>query len=108
MGERVHTERTPLWPPQDHYVLTVPNLRPSTLYRLEVQVLTAGGEGPATIKTFRTPDLMLPSVHSECGTRKVSRRGDPPMNDWVVSGSCDARGSLDLKSFLPVHLYCWT
>ncbi|XP_030161538.1 anosmin-1 [Lynx canadensis] len=49
--------------PSDHYVLTVPNLRPSTLYRLEVQVLTAGGEGPATIKTFRTPDLTLPSVH---------------------------------------------
>ncbi|XP_064429774.1 anosmin-1 isoform X3 [Mirounga angustirostris] len=48
--------------PSDHYVLTVPNLRPSTLYRLEVQVLTAGGEGPATIKTFWTPDLTLPSA----------------------------------------------
>nr|XP_003462738.2 anosmin-1 [Cavia porcellus] len=43
--------------PSDHHVLTVPNLRPSTLYRLEVQVLTTGGEGPATIRTFRTPDL---------------------------------------------------
>lgn len=49
---------------KDHYVLTVPNLRPSTLYRLEVQVLTTGGEGPATIKSFRTPDL-LTSPHSE-------------------------------------------
>ncbi|KAM8752352.1 anosmin-1 [Rhynchonycteris naso] len=48
--------------PADHLVLTVPNLRPSTLYRLEVQVLTAGGEGPATVKTFRTPDLP-PPVH---------------------------------------------
>uniref|UniRef100_A0A8D2JAB1 Anosmin-1 n=1 Tax=Varanus komodoensis TaxID=61221 RepID=A0A8D2JAB1_VARKO len=46
--------------PVDHYVLTVPNLRPSTLYRLEVQVLTTGGEGPATIKSFRTPDLLIP------------------------------------------------
>ncbi|XP_033003333.1 anosmin-1 [Lacerta agilis] len=45
--------------PVDHYVLTVPNLRPSTLYRLEVQVLTTGGEGPATIKSFRTPDLLM-------------------------------------------------
>lgn len=54
---------------QDHYVLAVPNLRPSTLYRLEVQVLTAGGEGPATIKTFWTPDLPPPSAHSEWGTR---------------------------------------
>ncbi|XP_069319946.1 anosmin-1 [Eulemur rufifrons] len=43
--------------PSDHHVLTVPNLRPSTLYRLEVQVLTTGGEGPATVKTFRTPAL---------------------------------------------------
>ncbi|KAM9576251.1 anosmin-1-like [Trichechus inunguis] len=52
--------------PSDHYVLTVPNLRPSTLYRLEVQVLTAGGEGPATIRTFRTPELPPSSAHSEC------------------------------------------
>ncbi|XP_020861902.1 anosmin-1 isoform X1 [Phascolarctos cinereus] len=49
--------------PADHYVLTVPNLRPSTLYRLEVQVLTTGGEGPATIKSFRTPDLLPSSTH---------------------------------------------
>ncbi|XP_010334496.2 anosmin-1 [Saimiri boliviensis] len=49
--------------PSDHYVLTVPNLRPSTLYRLEVQVLTSGGEGPATIKTFRTPELPPSSAH---------------------------------------------
>ncbi|KAM5180183.1 anosmin-1 [Mantella aurantiaca] len=43
--------------PTDHYVLTVHNLRPSMLYRLEVQVLTTGGEGPATIKSFQTPDV---------------------------------------------------
>lgn len=43
--------------PQDHPELLVPGLRPGTLYRLEVQVLTAGGEGPATIRTFRTPDV---------------------------------------------------
>ncbi|XP_047392835.1 anosmin-1 isoform X2 [Sciurus carolinensis] len=49
--------------PSDHYVLTVPSLRPSTLYRLEVQVLTAGGEGPATIKTFRTPALPPSAAH---------------------------------------------
>uniref|UniRef100_A0A9L0S510 Anosmin-1 n=1 Tax=Equus caballus TaxID=9796 RepID=A0A9L0S510_HORSE len=49
--------------PSDHYVLTVPNLRPSTLYRLEVQVLTTGGEGPATMKTFRTPDLPPSAAH---------------------------------------------
>uniref|UniRef100_A0A8C6AF73 Anosmin 1 n=1 Tax=Marmota marmota marmota TaxID=9994 RepID=A0A8C6AF73_MARMA len=48
---------------QDHHVLTVPNLRPSTLYRLEVQVLTTGGEGPATIKTFRTPGLPPSAAH---------------------------------------------
>lgn len=47
-------------------MLTVPGLRPATLYRLEVQVLTAGGEGPATIRTFRTPDLPPSAVHSEC------------------------------------------
>uniref|UniRef100_A0A8C9EQF1 Anosmin 1 n=1 Tax=Pavo cristatus TaxID=9049 RepID=A0A8C9EQF1_PAVCR len=51
--------------PADHYVLTVPNLRPSMLYRLEVQVLTTGGEGPATIKLFRTPDLPPFLPHSK-------------------------------------------
>ncbi|KAF6089956.1 anosmin 1 [Phyllostomus discolor] len=51
--------------PADHDVLTVSNLRPSTLYRLEVQVLTTGGEGPATVRTFRTPDPLplLPAAH---------------------------------------------
>ncbi|KAM6151446.1 anosmin-1 [Rhynchocyon petersi] len=49
--------------PSDHYVLTVPNLRPSTLYRLEVQALTTGGEGPATIRTFRTPELPPSTAH---------------------------------------------
>ncbi|ETE69982.1 Anosmin-1, partial [Ophiophagus hannah] len=43
----------------DHHMLTVPNLRPSTLYRLEVQVLTTSGEGPATIKSFQTPNLVI-------------------------------------------------
>ncbi|XP_058042262.1 anosmin-1 isoform X2 [Ahaetulla prasina] len=45
--------------PVDHHMLTVPNLRPSTLYRLEVQVLTTSGEGPATIKSFQTPNLLI-------------------------------------------------
>ncbi|XP_023563216.1 anosmin-1 isoform X2 [Octodon degus] len=49
--------------PSDHHVLTVPNLRPATLYRLEVQVLTTGGEGPATIRTFRTPALPPSAAH---------------------------------------------
>uniref|UniRef100_A0A8C5P6J2 Anosmin 1 n=1 Tax=Leptobrachium leishanense TaxID=445787 RepID=A0A8C5P6J2_9ANUR len=49
--------------PSDHYVLTVHNLRPAMLYRLEVQVLTTAGEGPATIKTFRTPDPLPPLPH---------------------------------------------
>ncbi|XP_010828207.1 PREDICTED: anosmin-1 [Bison bison bison] len=48
--------------PVDHPELSVPGLRPATLYRLEVQVLTAGGEGPATIRTFRTPDVHGPHL----------------------------------------------
>ncbi|EHB10143.1 Anosmin-1 [Heterocephalus glaber] len=51
--------------PLDHHMLTVPNLRPSILYCLKVQVLSTGGEGPATIRTFRTPELPPSAVHSE-------------------------------------------
>ncbi|KAJ8350687.1 hypothetical protein SKAU_G00258170 [Synaphobranchus kaupii] len=43
--------------PPDHNLLVVSNLRPGTYYRLEVQVITTGGEGPATMKTFQTPTL---------------------------------------------------
>ncbi|XP_075395882.1 anosmin-1-like [Tenrec ecaudatus] len=48
--------------PAGHPVLTLPNLRPSTLYRLEVQALTEAGEGPGAIRTFRTPELP-PAAH---------------------------------------------
>uniref|UniRef100_A0A673WZG8 Anosmin 1 n=1 Tax=Salmo trutta TaxID=8032 RepID=A0A673WZG8_SALTR len=44
--------------PPDHSLLVVSNLRPATYYRLEVQVITSGGEGPATIKTFQTPSVL--------------------------------------------------
>uniref|UniRef100_A0A4W5QVZ8 Anosmin 1 n=1 Tax=Hucho hucho TaxID=62062 RepID=A0A4W5QVZ8_9TELE len=42
----------------DHNLLVVSNLRPATYYRLEVQVITSGGEGPATVKTFQTPSVL--------------------------------------------------
>lgn len=40
---------------QDSNVLVVSGLHPASLYRLEVQAITAEGEGPATIRTFQTP-----------------------------------------------------
>uniref|UniRef100_A0A8C1DRM3 Anosmin 1 n=1 Tax=Cyprinus carpio carpio TaxID=630221 RepID=A0A8C1DRM3_CYPCA len=42
--------------PPDHNLLVVSSLRPATSYRLEVKVMTAAGEGPATKKIFQTPD----------------------------------------------------
>ncbi|XP_076158844.1 anosmin-1a [Alosa pseudoharengus] len=42
--------------PPDHRLLLVSGLQPASLYRLEVQVLTAAGEGPATLRTFQTPN----------------------------------------------------
>ncbi|KAK9968922.1 hypothetical protein ABG768_027139 [Culter alburnus] len=41
--------------PPNHNLLVVSNLRPATFYRLEVQVITTAGEGPATKKIFQTP-----------------------------------------------------
>ncbi|XP_071076347.1 anosmin-1 [Desmodus rotundus] len=64
--------------PADRDVLTVPNLRPSTLYRLEVQVLTTGGEGPATIRAFRTPDLPPPAHRPLLKHRHPHHYKSPP------------------------------
>ncbi|KAJ8784353.1 hypothetical protein J1605_008358 [Eschrichtius robustus] len=64
--------------PADRSVLTVPGLRPATLYRLEVQVLTAGGEGPATIRTFRTPDLPPSAAHRPHLKHHHSHHYKPP------------------------------
>uniref|UniRef100_A0A8L0DPZ5 Anosmin 1 n=1 Tax=Oncorhynchus mykiss TaxID=8022 RepID=A0A8L0DPZ5_ONCMY len=44
--------------PPDHNLLVVSNLRPATYYRLEVQVIMSGGEGPASVKTFQTPSVL--------------------------------------------------
>ncbi|XP_042337358.1 anosmin-1-like, partial [Plectropomus leopardus] len=41
--------------PPDGNVLVVPGLHAASLYRLEVQAITAEGEGPATSRTFQTP-----------------------------------------------------
>ncbi|XP_072900101.1 anosmin-1 isoform X1 [Hemitrygon akajei] len=51
--------------PPDHHSLIVPNLRPSTCYRLEVQLLTTAGEGPAAVKAFQTPSLSSSLPHSK-------------------------------------------
>ncbi|XP_020338179.1 anosmin-1-like [Oncorhynchus kisutch] len=43
--------------PPERNVLVVSGLQLATLYSLEIQVIGAGGEGPATTKTFCTPDI---------------------------------------------------
>uniref|UniRef100_A0A672JUB1 Anosmin 1 n=1 Tax=Salarias fasciatus TaxID=181472 RepID=A0A672JUB1_SALFA len=59
--------------PPDHNLLVVSNLRPSTYYRLEVQVITTGGEGPATVKTFQTPSI-LPVIQHRKYCQLLTRR----------------------------------
>ncbi|CAJ1087158.1 anosmin-1a isoform X1 [Xyrichtys novacula] len=41
--------------PPEANVLVVTDLHPDSLYRLEVQAITAEGEGPAASRTFQTP-----------------------------------------------------
>ncbi|MGH0127243.1 UNVERIFIED_CONTAM: hypothetical protein FKN15_076992 [Acipenser sinensis] len=41
----------------DQPFLIVEDLQPVTLYRVHVHVLSQGGNGPATVKTFQTPQL---------------------------------------------------
>lgn len=58
--------------PQDHNFLQVLNLRPVSSYRLEVQVITSVGEGPATMKVFHTPSVSSAVHHSKLLTHWFS------------------------------------
>uniref|UniRef100_A0A3B4VBD8 Anosmin 1a n=1 Tax=Seriola dumerili TaxID=41447 RepID=A0A3B4VBD8_SERDU len=49
--------------PPDGNVLVVSGLHPASLYRLEVQAITAEGEGPATSRTFQTPGYQSATKH---------------------------------------------
>ncbi|XP_008282313.1 anosmin-1a [Stegastes partitus] len=49
--------------PPDGKVLVVSGLHPASLYRLEVQAITAEGEGPATSRTFQTPGYQSAPKH---------------------------------------------
>ncbi|XP_067300781.1 anosmin-1 [Pseudorasbora parva] len=51
--------------PPNHNLLVVSNLRPASFYRLEVQVMTTAGEGPATKKIFQTPPLQQKARHHQ-------------------------------------------
>lgn len=48
---------------QERNILVVSGLQLASLYRLEVQVITAGGQGPAASKTFQTPAHSKPVLH---------------------------------------------
>ncbi|XP_071321011.1 anosmin-1a isoform X1 [Trachinotus anak] len=49
--------------PPDGNVLVVSGLHPASLYRLEIQPITAEGEGPATSRTFQTPGYQSARKH---------------------------------------------
>ncbi|XP_066542786.1 anosmin-1 [Hoplias malabaricus] len=49
--------------PPNHNFLVVSSLRASSSYRLEVQVITAAGEGPAISRTFQTPAILQNPPH---------------------------------------------
>ncbi|MED6276740.1 Anosmin-1 [Characodon lateralis] len=66
--------------PPDHNLLVVSNLRPSTYYRLEVQVITTGGEGPATVKTFQTPNIQPVAQHRPRLRQHHSHHQKPPLD----------------------------
>ncbi|XP_054915316.1 anosmin-1-like isoform X2 [Poeciliopsis prolifica] len=51
--------------PPDSNVLIVSGLQPASVYRLEVRVISAEGEGPATSRTFQTPGHQSIAKQSE-------------------------------------------
>ncbi|XP_056587645.1 anosmin-1a isoform X2 [Triplophysa dalaica] len=49
--------------PPERNILVVSGLQLASLYRLEVQVITTGGQGPVTSRTFQTPAQGMPVLH---------------------------------------------
>ncbi|XP_051560543.1 anosmin-1-like [Myxocyprinus asiaticus] len=49
--------------PPERNILVMSGLQPMSLYRLEVQVITVAGQGPATSRTFQTPAHRKPVLH---------------------------------------------
>ncbi|KAA0722251.1 Anosmin-1 [Triplophysa tibetana] len=49
--------------PPERNILVVSGLQLASLYRLEVQVITTGGQGPVTSRTFQTPAQGRPVLH---------------------------------------------
>ncbi|KAG8524562.1 Anosmin-1 [Galemys pyrenaicus] len=79
--------------PSDHHLLSVPNLRPSTLYRLEVRLLSAAGEGPAGIKTFRTPELPPSAAHARAEQARATCPSKPDTGGAARSALAASLGS---------------
>ncbi|KAG7253939.1 hypothetical protein CRUP_035735, partial [Coryphaenoides rupestris] len=76
----------------DHNLLVVSNLRPATHYRLEVQVITTGGEGPATVKTFHTPSALpllqhTPPTTSTSTTSNHLHLQSPPTTSTSITSN---------------------
>ncbi|XP_072113041.1 anosmin-1-like [Mobula birostris] len=42
---------------KDQPFVTIPSLQPSTTYWIQVRILTTTGKGPATVKSFQTPQV---------------------------------------------------
>ncbi|XP_071381897.1 anosmin-1-like [Centroberyx affinis] len=63
----------------DHNILVVPGLHPASLYRLEVQVITAEGDGPATSRSFQTPGSQTSLKHSKDRPRLRKHHHKQPM-----------------------------
>lgn len=42
---------------QDQNSVTVESLKPESVYKVQIQVRSAGGNGPSLVKTIHTPQL---------------------------------------------------
>ncbi|KAM4710895.1 anosmin-1-like isoform 2-T2 [Anableps anableps] len=58
--------------PPEGNVLVVSGLHPASVYHLEVRVITAEGEGPATSRTFQTPGYQItPKQRFQLGNDRI-------------------------------------
>lgn len=64
--------------PPDQFSFTVDSLQPGSVYKVQVQVLSAGGSGPSVVRTLHTPWLHFSPIPTPSSSTTATVSVSPP------------------------------